>query len=156
MKKALKSKKKLSSVITICSSASFYKQVIEVRDSLKKLGFKVLTPLTAGKMERTGDFKVSTYKTWFNDPKTYKRKAFLTMHHFKKVAEGDSLLVLNYDKNGKQGYIGGAVLAEMAVGFFLKKPIYILNPIQEDVSYKEEILGMGPVVLNGDLNKIRK
>ncbi|OHA18424.1 MAG: hypothetical protein A2664_00575 [Candidatus Taylorbacteria bacterium RIFCSPHIGHO2_01_FULL_46_22b] len=141
-------------IVTLCSSASFYKQVIEIRDQLKKMGVKVFVPLTAGKMERSGDWQVGTYKTWHKDASQYNRKAFLTMHHFNKIAKGDSILVLNYEKNGKQGYIGGAVLAEMAVAFYLKKKIYILNPIQEEVSYKEEILGMKPVILGGDLSKM--
>ena len=140
--------------VVICSSASFYRQVIEVRDELKKLGLKVSIPLTAGKMERSGDWRVETYKTWFADADTYKRKTFLTKHHFNKIVEGDSVLVLNYEKNGKPGYIGGAVLAEMAVGLHFNKPIYILHPIQEDVSYKEEILAMLPTILNGDLSQI--
>ena len=67
--------------ITICSSASFYKQVIEAEKALKEMGFKVFVPLTAGKMKRSGDFRVETYKTWFKDPDSYKRKTFLTKHH---------------------------------------------------------------------------
>ncbi len=154
----MKKNKKISgkNTVVICSSASFYKQVIEVQKLLKSMGFKVLVPLTAGKMERTGDFRVEKYKTWFKDSNSYKRKTFLTKHHFNKVVKGDSILVLNYEKNGKSGYIGGAVLSEMAIGLHFGKKIYILNPIQEDVSYKEEILGMMPVILNGDLGLISK
>lgn len=59
-----KKQKAMKHTVVLCSSASFYKQVLEVRDQLKALGFKVLAPLTAGKMERSGDFKVETYKTW--------------------------------------------------------------------------------------------
>lgn len=142
------------SKIVICASASFYKQVIEVRDRLKKLGFTVSVPLTAGRMERSGDFRVERVKTWYQDSSTYKRKKFLTKHHFKKIVDGDSILVLNYEKNGKPGYIGGAVLAEMAIALHFGKKIYILNPIQEDVSYKEEILGTLPIILNGNLGDL--
>jgi len=59
--------KKQTKTVVICSSASFYKQVIEVAKELRMMGFKVAVPLTAGKMERTGDFSVNTYKTWFGD-----------------------------------------------------------------------------------------
>jgi hypothetical protein len=106
-------------------------------------------------MERTKDFKVSTYKTWYADSKKYKRKTFLTKHHFNKIVVGDVLLVLNYENKGKQGYIGGAVLMEMAIGLHFGKKIYILNPVQEDIGYKEEILGTQPIILNGDLNNIK-
>ena len=55
------SKKK---TVIICSSATFYRQVIEVRDLLKRMGFKVLVPLTAGRMEKAGDYNVGKVKTW--------------------------------------------------------------------------------------------
>ena len=35
-----------------------------------------------------------------------------------------------------------------------KKPIYILNPIVDNLNIKEEILGLQPKFLNGDLTKI--
>jgi len=153
MKKTIKKAKK---TIVICSSASFYKQVVEIRDILKSMGFKVLVPLTAGKMEKAGNFSVDAVKTWFNDPSTYDRKTFLTKHHFNKVAKSDAVLVLNYEKRGVTGYIGGAVLMEMGIGLHFKKKIYILNPVDSKLGYIEEILGMQPIFLNGDLTKIKK
>jgi len=141
--------------IVICSSASFYKQVVEVEQELKEMGYKVVIPLTAGKMKRSGDFRVETYKTWFKDPSNYARKMFLTKHHFNKIAKGDAVLVLNYKKNGIEGYIGGAVLCEIALALHLKKKIYILNPIDKSCSYAEEILGMLPIILEGDLSHIK-
>lgn len=141
--------------IVICSSASFYKQVIETEKKLKELGFKVKVPLTATKMKNTGDFRVETYKTWMERPKDYKRKAYLTQKHFNEVQKGDIILVLNYKKNRKSGYIGGAVLMEMAIAFHFKKTIYVLNPIDESSKFKEEIYGMFPKIINGDLTKIK-
>ena len=155
MKKTKDKKRKSKKTITICSSASFYKEVVEVEKVLKSMGFKILVPLTVGLMKKSSDFRVETYKTWFKNSDTYDRKTFLTKHHFNKVTKGDFVLVLNYEKNGKPGYIGGAVLCEMAIGLHFGKKIFILNPIQEDVNYKEEILGMKPVILNGDLSKIK-
>lgn len=142
-------------IITICSSASFYTQVLEAKDTLKKRGFAVLVPLTANRMKKKGDFRVETYKTWFTNPDDYKRKMFLTKHHFNKIVKGDAILVLNYKKNGIEGYIGGAVLCEMAIALQFKKKIYVLNPIDTACPYKEEILGMAPMILNGDLSRIK-
>ncbi len=146
---------KYKKIIVICSSASFYSQVVEVQKQLKNLNFKVIVPLIVNKMVKSNDFKVETYKTWMERPEDYKRKAYLTKKHFNEVKKGDVILVLNYKKNGKNGYIGGAVLSEMAVAFFLKKPIYILNPIDESSSFKEELYGMFPIILKGDLSKIK-
>lgn len=147
---------KNNKTIVICSSASFYIQVIEVQKQLENLGFRVLVPLTAKKMLKSNDFRVETYKTWMERPSDYKQKALLTKGHFDKVVKGDAILVLNYEKNGKQGYIGGAVLSEMALAFYFKKPIYILNPIDESSGFKEELHGFLPIILNGDLNLIKK
>ena len=146
---------KKNKTIVICSSASFYKQVVEVQKELKDLGFKVAVPLTVNKMVKSNDFKVETYKTWIERPEDYKRKAYLTKKHFAKIERGDAILVLNYKKNGNNGYIGGAVLMEMALAFYLKKPIYILKPIDDSSKYKEELYGMMPKIINGDLLKIK-
>lgn len=64
------------------------------------------------------------------------------------------MVKLKYEKS-KDGYIGGAVLMEMAIAFYLKKPIYILNPIDESSKYKEELYGMFPKIINGNLSKIK-
>ena len=143
-------------IITICASASFYGHVIEIQTQLKKLGFKVLIPLTAQKMQKNNDFRVEKYKTWIKKPEDYKKKTVLTRRHFIEIAKGDVILVLNYQKNGKSGYIGGAVLSEMAVAFYLKKSIYILNKIDNNSIFKEEIYGFQPTILNGNLNLIKK
>ncbi|MEI7480341.1 MAG: hypothetical protein WCJ59_01820 [bacterium] len=153
MKEVTSSKKK---DIVICSSAAFYKQVLEVEKELKKMGFKVTIPLTAGKMKRSGDFRVETYKTWYKNPNDYKKKTFLTKHHFNKITKGDIVLVLNYEKNGVLGYIGGAVLAEMALALHFGKKIYVLNPLPKSVTYLEELEAMLPVILEGNLKKISK
>jgi len=145
---------KKGKTITICSSASFYRQVIEIEKQLKTLGFKTKIPFTATRMRKYGDFNVENYKTWFKNPKDYSIKTRLMKHHFKKVEECDAVLILNYEKRGIAGYIGGNVLMEMAVAFLNKKPIYILNPIVDNLNIKEEILGLQPKFLNGDLTKI--
>jgi hypothetical protein len=76
------------------------------------------------------------------------------MHwHFDKVEWSDAILVLNYCKNGVDNYIGANTLLEMGLAFHLNKNIYLLNEIPE-LSYKEEILGMFPIVINNDLAKI--
>jgi hypothetical protein len=142
-------------IITICSSASFYDKIFEIKEKLEKLGFKVKIPLTANIMKKAGDFNVEHYKTWFKNPADYKRKTFLMKHHFKKVMQADAILVLNYEKKGMPGYIGGAVLMEMTTAFLNKKPIYILNPISEELNIKEEIFGLRPKFLNGDLSLIK-
>lgn len=136
-------------LITICSSANFYKQAGEIKDQLEKLGLNVIIPAMATKMKETGDYDVSHYKTWYADPGDYHKKASLMHGHFDEVAKADAILVLNYEKNGKQNYIGANVLMEMALAFHAKKLIFILNEMPTDSAFEEELLGMMPVVLHG-------
>jgi hypothetical protein len=146
---------KKKKIITICSSAAFFKQALEVEKQLAKMGYAVKLPYTAMKMKKSGDYRVETYKTWFDDPKQYARKTWLIKNHLRKVKSGDAVLVLNYEKKGVPGYIGGNTLIEAAIGFDRGKPVYILNPISPDLGFKEEIYGLQPIFLNGDISKIR-
>jgi len=146
---------KIKKTITFCSSASFFKQNLEVEKQLNALGFRVKLPYTAMKMKRSGDFRVETYKTWFKDPKSYARKSWLIKNHFQKIISSDAILVLNYEKNGIDGYIGGNTLIEMAIAYHYKKPIYILNPVSEKLGFREEVLGLQPIFLNGKVENIK-
>lgn len=141
-------------VITICCSASFFRQALDVQRELQERGFKVRIPYTANLMQKSGDFNVGHYKTWYKNPRDYTKKARVIRQHFKEVVECDSILMLNYEKKGMQGYIGGNGLMEMALAFHLRKPIYILNPVFESSPLYEEIMGMAPVFLYGDLEKL--
>lgn len=141
-------------IITLCSSASFYKEVLEVAEKLRKLGFEVKYPSTADKMRQTGDYKIETYKTWFNNDNDWKRKTKLMNDHIKKVVGADCILMINDQKNGLEGYIGGNGLIEMAIAFYLKKPIYIYRSVSTKSPLYEEIKGMNPIIINQDLSRI--
>jgi hypothetical protein len=137
--------------ITICSSASFYKYVVGLRDELQALGYEVIIPKTANSMAEKNDYEVSHYKTWFNDSDDYTIKADLMRGHFAEIAKGDAVLVVNNRKHGVDDYIGGNVLMEMAIGFHLNKSIFLLNDIPEGSSFEEEIRGLGSVPLRGNV-----
>jgi len=140
--------------ITICSSAAFYLQAIDIQERLEKEGFEVIVPVTAERMKKSGDFDVSHYKTWFADANDYHKKAELMRGHFKEVERGDAILVLNYEKHSVQNYIGGNVLMEMALAFYMNKPIFLMNEVPEESSFTEEIIGLGPIVLHGKLESL--
>lgn len=82
-------------------------------------------------------------------------KAVAINDHFSKVEWSDAILVVNHNKRGVEGYIGGNTLMEMALAFYLKKPIYMLSEVSSELLYKQEVMGMKPILLNGDLNKIQ-
>lgn len=141
-------------VITICSSASFYRQAIDVKTRLEKIGYKVIVPVTAERMKQSGDFEVSHYKTWLSNKNDYHKKSSLMQGHFNAVAKADMILVLNYKKHNTENYIGGNVLMEMGLAFYLKIPIFILNDIPKKSDLLEEIIGLNPIVLRGKLDLI--
>jgi hypothetical protein len=135
--------------ITICTSANFYRQAVDLQVDLEKMGYKVILPATAEKMRQSGDFDASHYRTWRKNADDYHKKADLMQRHFKEVEKADAVLVLNYEKHGIANYIGGNVLMEMSLAFFLGKPLFVLNPPPLESSFLEEILGMLPVFLDG-------
>ena len=134
--------------ITVCTSASFYRQSWGIKERLEKQGFRVYMPHTSKVMHRTGNYRVSHYKVWYKDKNLFKRKALLMTRHFGEIEKGDAILVVNLNKKGSRGYIGGNVLMEMASAFYLKKPIYIWRAIEDSQPFYEEILGMEPIFLN--------
>jgi len=140
--------------IAICSSANFYRQAVDIQSKLEKLGYKVIIPASAEKMKKSGDYDVNRLKTWFSDDKDYHKKVSLMRGHFAEIEVADSILVLNYQKNEIPNYIGGNVLMEMAIAFYLNKDIFILNDIPEKSTFLEEIKGMQPIVLHGQLENL--
>lgn len=83
-------------------------------------------------------------------------KAAAINDHFSKVEWSDAILVINNEKRGVKGYIGGNTLIEMGLAFYLKKPIYLLNPVSSELLYKQEVMGMKPILLEGKLELIEK
>src|SRR3989338_2167353 len=74
--------------------------------------------------------------------------------HWGVIQNCDRVLVLNYDKHGIPGYIGGNSFLEMGFAYVSNKPLYLLYPIPKMPYYETEIIAMKPFVLDGDLEKI--
>ena len=140
--------------ITICASISFYKDVIDIKNQLVEIGFTVIMPHLAEIMEQENDFDRESQlaKRRIVNPEGHKTEAI--MMHFRKIEKCDAILVVNRKKNGIGGYIGGNVLMEMGIAFYLQKKIYILNKISKKEPFTEEIFGMQPVVLKGSIDSM--
>jgi hypothetical protein len=141
--------------LAICSSASFYTEVIAFSNELEKLGINVILPKTAAKMKAEGLDNDEAQIDWSNAPIGYHGKSLLIRGHFNEIASCDAILVTNYEKHGKANYIGPNVLMEMAIAFYLGKPIYILNGQPQDSPLIDEILALEPIFLNGDTKLIK-
>lgn len=145
--------------ITVCGSIAFQNKILPLKNELEELRHEVkIWPLKV-KGEEGQLIPVQEYyqirRTANNNKKwVWDRKAEAILEHFDKIAWSDAILVANYDKKNIKGYIGGNTLMEMGLAFFLKKKIYLLNQVPE-LPYKEEILGVKPIILNGNLTKIQ-
>jgi diphthamide synthase subunit DPH2 len=146
--------------ITICGSIAFFEKMQEAKKKLEERKHEVDIPPTEIK---DGEGNLISVKKYYelrkaeNNENTkwiWERKKEAIKDHFEKIVWGDVILVLNYEKNGIMGYIGANTLMEMGLALHLNKPIYILYPVPE-ISYKEELLGMQLICLNGDLNLIK-
>lgn len=151
--------------ITICGSIAFYTEMEHVRDQLLSLGHEVKIPELdqEAPAEFGGDKKVY-FGQYVEDNggidafapghAIWDLKEGAIQDHFRKIEWAEAILVTNYEKRGVPGYIGGNTLIEIGIAYYLKKPIFILNQISSDLSYKVEVLGMKPTILNGDLTLI--
>lgn len=152
--------------ITICGSIGFYKEMESARDQLVELGHEVKIPeLTLEVPEEFGGGKKVYFGQYVEENggmnafpaghKLWDLKEGAIKDHFEKIEGTDAILVINPEKRGVAGYVGGNTLIEIGVAFYLKKPIYIFNPVSSELSYKQEILGMKPIILDGNLNNIK-
>ena len=148
--------------ITICGSIAFYTEMESARDELIKQGHEVKIPELAldAPVEFGGGKKVyfgqyieqnGGIDAFPPEHKVWDMKEGAINDHYAKIDWCDGILVINQDKRGISGYIGGNTLIEIGVAFYLKKKIYILNSVSSELSYKQEIMGMKPVMLSGNL-----
>lgn len=129
-------------IITLCGSMKVIDKIIEVGKSLKELGFDIRLP----SLNETSDYsKMSRIE------KAAHKKEMIT-RHLARIKESDAILVVNEPLKGIDGYIGSNTFLEMGFAFALRKKIFILNKVP-DQGNVEEILGLEPVELAGDLRR---
>jgi hypothetical protein len=144
--------------ITICGSIAFFDEMLDVKKQLEELGHKVDLPPTEIVDEKGNKLSVKKYyklrkKLDSSIGWIWERKKKAMLNHFKKEKWADAILVLNFKKKNIEGYIGANTLIEMGLALYLGKKIYLMYKIPK-VDAKEEILGMQPIVLNGNLKNI--
>jgi hypothetical protein len=145
--------------ITICGSIAFFHEMLDCQQELEALGHEVQTPPLKINDNNGQPISITEYydrrKAETDDASwIWDKKAEAMRLHFDKVVWSEAILVLNYEKNGVADYIGGATLIEIGLAFHLNKKIFFLNSIPE-ISYKEELLGMKPIIIHQDLTLIK-
>ncbi len=124
-------------------------KMVEVKKELEKAGHKVLLPRHT---EEYAEMKTSDHI--HNESVKNKVNNDLIRDYYNEIQKGDAILIVNENINGVENYIGGNTFLEMGFAHVLNKKIFLSNDIPE-MGYKDEIVAMQPVVLSGDLNKIK-
>ena len=144
--------------ITICSSAFFIREVEKVKQKLEEKGYQVfIFPQRVeleGEILEVTQFYEMRKKDYFNEA-YWKLKNRLMEEHIRKIERSDAILVLNYDKDGISGYIGGNTFLEMGLAYYLNKKISLWKKPSENLPFFEEIMALKPIIIDENLEKIR-
>ncbi len=129
--------------ITLCSSAKFFDKLYQIKEELEKREYEVFLPSMQDfhHLEETALAKIH-YD--------------LIRDHFGKIDKSDAIYVANYDKNGIEGYIGGNVFLEMGKAFDKGIPIFLIKDVPKQVSYREELIALKPIVVGESWEMIDK
>ncbi len=134
--------------IIISGSMAVSKKMVEVENKLKELGHEIVLP------EFTHEYAaMDTIDKTHTESVRNKIEYDLIRDYFEKIKNSDAILIVNVERKGIAGYIGGNSFLEMGFAFVLNKPIYLLHEVP-NIGYRDEIEAMSPVILNGDLSKI--
>lgn len=136
-------------IITICGSMQFHHEMAQTQYLLEEAGYTVLVPKDLTVLEQNESFMETD-----EERVTSKIEHDFIREHFRKIEGSDAILVLNYEKKGIQGYIGGNTFLEMGHAFGLGKKIFLMYPVP-NMDYSVEMHAMKPVVLHGDLTRLQ-
>lgn len=141
--------------IAICAGLEFTHEIKKIAEQLTQQGHKVIIPKTS-EMILNGEVTLEQIKQEKESGEIANRakKYNVIKYYFGKIKDTDAILILNYDKRGIKNYIGGNVFLEIGFAHVLGKKIFLLNDVP-NISYKDEIESMNPIILRGNLSKIK-
>jgi nucleoside 2-deoxyribosyltransferase len=146
--------------LTLCGSIAFIHEMDDLRQKLEALGHSVqMPPMTERIGEHGQHISADEYYALKKAADTdlnhwiWKNHGDCISAHFRKIEWADAVVILNLSKNNIEHYVGPNTLMEMGYAFALNKPIYLFNPIPR-ISYFEELIGMNPIIISGDLSLI--
>ena len=104
-------------ILIICSKA-FYKDIAPIKEKLEKMGHVVELPNSYYEPD-------AEKKSWEQGEKAHSEfKARMFKMSEERIATMDAVLTLNFDKNGKKNYIGGATFIEIYEAYMKNKKIF--------------------------------
>jgi hypothetical protein len=134
--------------IFIASSKHFYNRIPEIKIDLENNGHIISLPNSYDNPLKEEEMKsrgLEAHVSW---------KSEMLRRDKINMEPNDAILVLNFVKNGQENYIGGATFLEIYKAWELNKKLFLYNPIPQNI-FTDELTGMNPIIINGDLSKIR-
>lgn len=98
--------------IVICGSMSVHKKMSEVKQILENMDHNVIMPSLeniSSELDENGDTRRTAHIKIRDD---------LIRDYFKKIKWSDAVLIVNENKKGLDGYIGGNTFLEIGFGHF--------------------------------------
>lgn len=135
--------------IGVVGSMQYTERMLDLRDRLGSLGHEAFISYLAGSFVGKTDSEKEKIKL------RQKNDMDAIRSFWRQMQGADAILVANYDKHGIENYIGGNTFLEIGFAHVLDQKIFMLNPIPDMPHYKTEIVAMRPIVINGDLTKIK-
>lgn len=132
-------------IFLICSKF-FYDRLPEYKRCLEILGHEVELPNCHDCPETEAKYR--------GTPEHYLFKQEMYRRSEEVVKNVDAVLVLNFDKNGQENYVGGATFLEIYDAFRMNKKIYFINEIPNNM-LKDELIGFNPIIIKEDFSKIK-
>jgi len=132
-------------ILLICSK-HFYDKLNDYKISLEKLGHEIYMPNCWDAPETEAKYR--------GTPEHHLFKAKMYKQSEATIKNVDAVLVLNFNKNGQENYIGGATFLEIYDAFRMDKKIYFVNDIPNNM-LKDELIGFNPTIIGSDFSKIQ-
>ena len=132
-----------------------------VAKNLENAGFTTTYPRLTEEEIKTGantfmdhvDTLGGLEKVLPEDP-IWKIKGDAIKSYLKEIDKADAVLFCNFDKGEKKNRVGDNSFLEMGYSFFKEKKIFVLQAPPYGDDKIEEVLGMQPLFLNGDISKL--
>lgn len=134
--------------IILCGSISKAGEILRVKKELEKRGHVVEIPEGVKRADIRAKVDASS-----GEKADIKIKYDLIKGYYEKIKKHDIVLIVNPEKKGINGYIGGNTFIEMAFAHVLNKPLYCLYDLPQ-MDCLPEMLAMKPIILNGNLENI--
>ncbi len=140
--------------LAIVCSLTFFLEAGEIKRKLEEKGHSVSLPYSVERLLK-GELKIEKINKMKQDGSfnKYVRSNDLIRRNWIRMKNDDAILVINLEKKGIKGYVGGNTFLEMGLAFVNHMKIFLWDPIP-NMEYSDEIHSMDPVVINGNIDQV--